>query len=580
VQANRPNAANLFTRKCSAMKTPKWSRLILFTLLVTLLGNPAASAGAQTWPDTTAGRVRSASLSGAAADRLRTQQLLGERETAGYLLRSLSSLGPQDVAAPARMLWTFFGPDLLLVHNSALPYSYNDGALWAGRGVNVSAMAGVGVRFKMVRLAAVPQITYSANAPYALAAAGVQGPLPATRSPFASPFIAAGNSIDLPIRFGADPLRRVDFGQSGVFVDAHALTFAISAENEWWGPGVRNALLLSDNAGGFPHIEAATNRPVDTRVGRVEGRWLLGGLSESPFFVTNGKQNLRSISMLGVTLQPAWVPELTVGAARAVYGGVGSWGDIPKAALNVFSDVGDPNLPTVSDSIVSRGRDQLMSLFFRWALPKDHFETYGEWGRAQFPTSLRDFLEEPTHSQAYTLGVQWIGGEHWARGRPRIQSEVSFIQQSSTYRFRPIGSWYTSHAVPAGYTNEGQVLGAAIGPGGSSQWVKLGYDAPAWEVGASITRIRWMEDAHAQCAYAPELSLYGYADHDVSFLTGVSGAVKTRFGTLSASVDPGWRLNVFFPLCGRARYPLPDSRDERNRTISVRFSPNFFRARP
>jgi hypothetical protein len=84
-----------------------------------------------------------------------------------------------------------------------------------------------------------------------------------------------------------------------------------------------------------------------------------------------------------------------------------------------------------------------------------------------------------------------------------------------------------------------------------------------------------MEDVHAQCVYAPELSLYGFGDHDVSFLTGLRGALNTSVGMIAASLDPGWRMNVFFPGCGRARYPLPPPRDERNRTISIRFSPRL-----
>ena len=38
-----------------------------------------------------------------------------------------------------------------------------------------------------------------------------------------------------------------------------------------------------------------------------------------------------------------------------------------------------------------------------------------------------------------------------------------------------VGYWYTHGQVKHGYTEDGQVLGAGIGPGSNSQWVKIAW---------------------------------------------------------------------------------------------------------
>ena len=38
----------------------------------------------------------------------------------------------------------FLAPEATLIYNSAFPYGFNDGAIWAGRGVTGAVQAGVG----------------------------------------------------------------------------------------------------------------------------------------------------------------------------------------------------------------------------------------------------------------------------------------------------------------------------------------------------------------------------------------------------------------------------------------------------
>ena len=518
--------------------------------------------------EATGTRAELLTIGSPADDDLRTMQLLGG-STAGQLLRSPSSL---MAAHGGDARFTLAPPQLRIVANSAMPYSLNDGAMWAGRGTSAQVTFGATARIGRVRIALLPEVVWSANDGYPLADTTISPAVPATRHPYSSPWHAGAQSVDLPIRFGDAPLSRLTPGQSALVVNLDHVDIGVATENEWWGPGIRNALLLTNAAEGFPHLLVRTAKPVATPFGDIEARWLAGGLTESDFFDFDSDNDLRSIALLGVTLQPRGADGLTVGLARAVYGRAGGRGAALASFPDVFRDVGQPNAVPASDSVPTNGKDQLISMFARWVFPRSGFEAYGELGRAELPASLRDFLEQPKHSRAYVAGVQWLSREMPRVGRVRVQLETAYLEQTSTYRFRPIGSWYTSHAAPQGYTQRGQPLGAAIGPGSSSQWVAVDVMRPAWQLGASFSRIRWLEDAHSQMKF-----LDGRCTHDVSLLPGVRGQLRTRLGTAFAEYSSGWRLNRWFEadVCAPAQ-------DVRNNSLSIGFSPRLWtrRARP
>src|SRR6185369_13523736 len=103
-------------------------------------------------------------------------------------------------------------------------------------------------------------------------------------------------------------------------------------------------------------------------------------------------------------------------------------------------------------------------------------------------------------------------------GAIRLHGEVTNLEQNTNYRYRPVGSIYTSRVVPQGYTQLGQSLGAAIGPGSSSQSVAGDYVHARWSLGIVGQRIRWNEDAHAQTPY-PDFK--GWCESDVSLIAGI-----------------------------------------------------------
>ncbi|MEX2156135.1 MAG: hypothetical protein WD773_04790 [Gemmatimonadales bacterium] len=543
-------------------------RIRLIVALSVLVARPAGVAQAQTVAFT-----RLETIGNDTDDRTRLAQLFGQRTTGAYLLRSASSMTPGLMGEPRRVRWALFAPELMTVGNSSITFSLNDGALWAGRGWSLALRTGVRVEVGRLSVTLAPELLGSENIPYDLAPPEVTLARPSGRSLYSSPWHIRPFSIDLPQRFGDPPLRAVDLGQSTLAVDAGPVTVGLSSENEWWGPGIRNAIVLSNNAAGIPRLFLRTSRPLATPLGTVAARWFAGGLTESRFFDRDPANDLRSIAGVGIAWTPRWEPDLTVGFARAVYAPVSGWGRVPLRLFDVLRDFGRPTNAPPGDSLQIPGRDQVYSLFARWVFPADGFAVHAEWARTEFPASLRDLLTHPNHTQGYTLGLEWARPVRRQRDAVRVQAEVTYLEMSPSYRNRPVSTFYTSRRAVQGYTQRGQVIGAAIGPGASSQWLAVDYVAPRWRVGLFGGRVRWEDDA---LYFFPNtaISLNKWCSHDVSLLGGVSLGGETRWGRVHMTLTRSERLNTFFyhlTQCGLVDPQLV--RDVPNTTLQLRFSP-------
>ncbi|MBA3656013.1 MAG: hypothetical protein H0W69_01525 [Gemmatimonadaceae bacterium] len=509
-------------------------------------------------------------------DRIRLNSL-ADSSTHFPMLRSASTLSAGLTGGYWRPKLSVVSPRVLFVTNSAIPYTRNDGPLWAGRGSSVSAASGLRVQFGPLRAIIVPEVLRSENRDWVLrdTVRFYAPPIPKDRQGggFVFPWYLPPLSIDQPLRMGADKISRIDAGQSSVFIYAGPVAFGAATENEWWGPGVRNAIVLSNNAGGFPHIALRTSEPIRTRFGTFDARLIAGGISESGFFDTTSTNNLQAISLAGLSYSPPRNPALSLGFARAVYGTVNEWSSIPGRLLRSFSNPGRPNNRPLSDSSeYPGGEDQVYSLFARWVSPPDGFESYVEWSRTELPASLRDIFLAPNHTQGYTLGLQWRKPAPLNARTFRLQAEVTTLEQSATFRDRGIGSYYTSRKVIQGYTHHGQVIGASIGPGASAQWLAADYLADSWYAGPFVGRTRWNEDMHSVYGWP---SYIGYCNHDVSVYTGVRSGWRSKYLSATAEMTFGNRINAWFQE--QSGCPNGPSRlDIRNRTLSVTLTSGSF----
>lgn len=585
------------------MRAAGVGRLCAFAVLLTVRAERSLAQAPASMADTIRGSAKLfqfevplgtlPDVDGAAEDLWRLGQLRGGTSTDGSMLRTPSSMTAPlfdtlPTSARTRPRWAFILPRVQYTRNSSVPFSMNDGAIWAGKGATYGVSAGVRVEWYRFQLAIDPQIVREENLSlpfYDNLQSGLPYLLPSYRSVWSTLWNIYPHGMDIPFRFGDSHHQFADRGESFASVSVGALRFGVSTEEEWWGPGIQNALLLSSNAPGVPRAFVRSARPILTRAGSFEFSSFLGKLSESDYFRTpDASTNPQAFEHVGtptrllaagaLVWRPNWEPNLSLGVARSVFEERIYRGPDLVRWFDLFRNVGQPNDRPMTDTTAQLGRDQLLSLFGRWIFPADGFEVYGEWLRASLPVSLRDFLTDPSHSRGYTVGLQWLAPSNRRGGAMRLQAEATNLEQDASFRYRPIGSIYTSRVVPQGYTQRGQSLGAAIGPGSSSQYLAADYVASRWSLGVFGERIRWNEDAHAQTPYP---SYKGWCESDVSLIGGLRARWINSLGALTASYSTGTRYNVFFQMFAACPYqPATDPGhvvDLRNATLNLSFEP-------
>lgn len=471
-------------------------------------------------------------------------------------LQRLSALGDSSaepfstLRAPSRgfswsdrhISYNTVAAELLLGRNSTLPYGFNDGAVWQGRGNNLRALFGVAASYGPLHLIVAPEYLISENLPYQTIAYAQNRP--EKRSVWANPFHPAPEGLDLPSRFGDQSLHALVAGQSSLMLRFPKVEVGVATENNWWGPGLQNALLWSSQGSGVPTAFVRTAKPLPTRFGTFDAWYTIGDLRESDFFDRDSTNNHRSLGAFALTWRPRATKGVEFGLARLVILAHKLSG---SAITAPFASVGRPN---TSDSLAHRTRDQITSLWARWAPPGSGFEAWTEWARFEEPASLRDLLESPGHSQGYTVGLQWARPVRASTAR--VYAEATYLEPSPSLRLRPVGTTYISKAVAQGFTVRGQPLGAGIGPGSSSQWAGFDWLRPRWRAGTYIARVRW-DNAVVFTPIVPNTKY-----EDVSLINGVRVGGERWGWRLLLDWSHMVRLNYLFqayntPLDGRTK---------------------------
>jgi hypothetical protein len=437
-----------------------------------------------------------------------------------------AGLGANDSGLVAGLL----SPQAAVWWNSTYPWGQNDGVVWQGRGAILSAAAGAYARWGMLRAVLRPVAVWNQNRAFPLVAS-----LDAVRGEYTNPWHDLDHQlrIDQPQRFGDSAFSRLDLGESALWLDWHGVAAGMSQETMWWGPGMDNAIVLSNNAPGIPHGFLGTSRPVDVGIGRLSAHWIWGRLRESEYFDDNDTNDVRYVTGIVGAWEPSFLPGLTIGGTRAYMQYIPEDGLSFRDYVVVFQGLTKKSVAGPSQPGGDDARDQLLSLFLRWALPAAGFEVYGEWARNDHSADMRDFLLEPEHSQGYTLGFQKVMGGADGGRLVRLRAEATRLERSKTLLLRETPPYYTHHIVRQGYTHRGQVLGAGIGTGSNSQVLALDVFTGWGRVGGFLRRQVHDNDAYYEL-YGP-VDNFGY--HDVDFALGATGLVfvgpVTAWGSLA-----------------------------------------------
>jgi hypothetical protein len=298
-----------------------------------------------------------------------------------------------------------------------------------------------------------------------------------------------GGAPDLPVRFGNDTHNQLDWGQSSIRLNIGPMSVGLSNENLWFGPGIRNSLLMSNNARGFKHLTLNTIRPIRSPIGSFEMQLIGARLEGSGYSFLDQIPNYaewRYLSSFAMSFQPRFVPGLFVGLTRSFQSynpQVKTFADYVPL-FTPFQKVNDVNNVTGSDD-----KDQLASFFARWLFTKAHAEVYVEYGVNDHAYNLRDFNGSPEHSRTYLFGISKMSPFKGRKGQfIRTSLEITQMSQSIDRMVRDAGSWYYHGQIAQGYTHKGEVLGAGIGPGGNLQSLDVKWIHGLKQLGIQLER--------------------------------------------------------------------------------------------
>lgn len=460
-------------------------------------------------------------------------------------------------------------------YNTKHPYGMNDGLMVPARGYQTQFSAGVFAKLGPLSVQLRPEFVFAENKDFIELHEIDNG------AAFAKGYAKYYNKIDLPERFGSGSYTKLGWGQSSIRLTFDPVSFGISNENLWWGPGVRNSLLMSNNAPGFKHLTLNTSKPIKTYIGTFEAQIIAGRLEKSGIDIPDGSlfsdkpDNWRYLSAIVVTWQPKWVPNLYFGFDRSFITYRKDMGKKLGDYLPIFSSLekvayGDPDL---TDNALNeedlRKRDQYISAFARWVMPESHTEMYFQFGRNDHAYDIRDAVVMPEHSRAYIVGLRKLIPLHRANEFIEVMVEFTQMEGSPTGNVRAQPSWYVHNQVKAGYTNMGQVLGAGIGPGSNLQSLNLGWVKGLNRIGLQLERIAHNND------FFYDSGAYGIRNHWIDLALSGKYDVSFRQFMLNSSLTYIRSLNYQYAIKNGETFWNWNKQDANNLQFKVGVLYNF-----
>jgi hypothetical protein len=376
-------------------------------------------------------------------------------------------------------------------YNSHHDYGWQDGPMIPNKGMQYYFNTGIYGNIGLIEFQYAPEVVHALNDSV---------PPPGVRN------IANSGSYDNPDRFGTDPYRRNYIGQSYVKLNLGSVSFGVSSENIFWGPGRYSGLVMTENAPGMNHFSIESNKPVNTRIGSFEFNFIGGKKMHSGFTYLTQLQVSATDSISGLLSLPEVMRDTSLDNDFNVFTGlIGVYNPIflPGLSLGVTREIWTSTQPEstryfdyfsifFSNPLRSGGGgtqpvDQMASVFFRYVMPESHSEVYGEYGFDDNRYDFQDFWVSPEHSRAYMFGFHKIHPIKSKKEYIEFTAEVTHIESSKeTYNRIQFGNpiFYDSD-----YFHRGQNIGAGIGTG-SNQWIfSLEHSSEKHRIGFVFERV-------------------------------------------------------------------------------------------
>jgi hypothetical protein len=478
--------------------------------------------------------------------------------------------------------WGMTQVNLSQYYNDSIGGGLNNESFYNAAGWQQRISVGARLRYEGIHIQVQPELVLAQNKPQAMISTNFKD-----ADFFSRYYFYNINTIDLPSRPGTQSISRLFPGQSFIRYELeNGLAAGVSTENIWWGPGLRNSLVMTNNAPGFLHMGVQTIRPVKTAIGSFEGQALIGWLDSSGVEpVENARQFAefwpgayvpkdkadRSILGMVVSWQPKWVPNLFIGFAASGY------------FYRQSQDLQGQPFPEYPYSSSSRYRQTSMgSLFFRYAMPEEGAEFYAEFGRADRPAHFFNLIGD-TIPLGYTVGFRKLFRLGANAGYIDLATEITQLQLPDPrliftldipYSIPKTRSWYTHAGVRHGYTHNGQLLGAGIGSGSNSQTLHITWIKGLNRLGITAERIAHNRDFFYYSHLPPVLGFGLHNRYWTDLSIGLHGQYAYRQFLFAGAINSTSALNYRWVKVD-GTFDGPSSSDKRNLQVTISVAYRF-----
>lgn len=434
-----------------------------------------------------------------------------------------------SVLTPQEDGFNWLDPFSKVSYNSGYARTYNDGAVWKGKGATVETHFGFQGKKGKLSYTFYPLVFFSQNSSYTLVDhRGSLNPL--------NYQLTVGGGIDWVQRYGNDAFFAFHPGQSEVRLDLGKFISAVSTQNYSWGPSRFNPIMMSRQAGGFPHLRLGL-KPFDIKLGkfkagRLEFNMLYGLLKESDYYDENEDNNGRYFNSFSLSYEPSFLDGFKIGINKVLYKQTRYFAmeDIISPFYIIDDGIVDEVTLSVNDTF-----DQLASFTFEWNLKEAGFRAFAEYAVNDFSGII---YIEPEHSRAITVGFEKT--IETKDGRVvNILYEHSNLTRSSSFLYRPEPPYYIHGVNRQGYTHNGQILGAGIGPGGNSDNLLVELISDEHSLGVLFQRIESNKDWFI-------VNIQDKERHDQEYTTSFFYQKQLNNLTLSTSLALSYNFNRYY----------------------------------
>lgn len=338
--------------------------------------------------------------------------------------------------------------------NTTRPYGWNDGAMSYSKGYQLLVGAGIYISWGNLKLQLKPEFIKTGSGKYQTSASWGE--------------VTKSKNKILP-------------GQSSIRYDLGGISISASTQNLWWGPGISNSMLMSNNAPGFFHYSISSNRPLKTFIGNFQFQVISAtlNLDSSQGYEHRNLKKLdltprkRAYNALILSYQPSFMKHITFELSRAFQNLKENniSGFVPKYLPVLGSFFGSAYNDTIN-------RDQILSVNTRWLFPKQHAEVYFQFGYNDAKDNFRDLMLDMSHASGYLFGFKKLSYLN-KLDYLDFGAEIIRMAQTPSYLMRNAGNFYEHGRMVEGYTHQNQILGAGNGFGNNMQSINLSWNR-AW----------------------------------------------------------------------------------------------------